>query len=1024
MKYLWILVVLFVCTAMLRAQEGEYPHPELEWNTIETEHFLIHFHRGAERTAAEVARIAEAIYEPITSLYQHWPDHRTSIVLRDHDDYSNGAAYFFDNRIEIWAPSLDFEFRGTHPWLLNVVTHEFTHIVQIQTAMKFGRRVPALYVQWLGYEAERRPDVLYGFPNVIVSYPLSGFLVPSWFAEGTAQYNHPDLKHDYWDSHRDMILRTAMLDDRMLSWEEMAVFGKTSLGNEQSYNAGFSIVQYIAETYGVEQLVAISKRLSSLPRTTIDGAISEVLGKSGAELYEEWKQAKLKLYQATLQRIASARVEGELLENEGFGNFYPAFSPDGSTLAYVSNRERDYLSLSSIYLLDLTTRERKKLLSGVRSALSFSPDGRYLYYSKLTRKNPFGSRLSDLFRLDLKEEEEERLTYGARAFNPAVSPDGTRIAFVFGSDGTLNLGLSDSAGRTVVSLTQFGNGEQVFTPAWSPDGKRIAFGFSTGHGQRIGIIDVGTRRLEILPGETDARNPCFSPDGRRLLYSEDVGGIFNIFELDLESRQTRQITNVLGGAFLPTVSRKGDVAFVLYTSGGYKISWIPAARQAHDGAGQDHRRTLAFVERDARSDAVANVEGLILRPYRNVYTTLTLIPVVRVDNYNPKNRGLDVLKTGLYFSSYDMVDKLSLFGGAAVNRRLERDLFFVFEYKDRLPLLYQLGLSPILSVELYNLTRRTRSSFELTPQIVSTDITYNLFEVNLSLRHTVIDERNDLRLTYTLSRYGADIGSFINPNTLTLNPGFRNRYFIGNSVTLTARHDGLIPSVDREINPAGRTVLMRYAYEFNKFNVDGDFEIRDGLLVPLYTQFTFQRIELFWSEHVALPLDRHTLTVAVRRAMIPGRRVDSFFDFYVGGFTGMKGYPFYALGGNDVAWLHLTYRFPLWTAINTRILQFYFTKLYGSLFGDVGNAWTGRTPPFGQWKKDAGFELRLEAFSFYAFPTRFFFAGAYGFDRFTRVINNSAVTYGKEWRFYLGVLFGFELGQLSTIRFPGVIYDH
>ena len=101
-----------------------------------------------------------------------------------------------DNKVEIWASSLDFDLRGTHNWLRNVVTHEFTHIVQIQTSLKLGRKFPAFYLQWLQYESERRPDVLYGYPNGIVSYPISGFSVPSWFAEGVAQYNRRELGYD------------------------------------------------------------------------------------------------------------------------------------------------------------------------------------------------------------------------------------------------------------------------------------------------------------------------------------------------------------------------------------------------------------------------------------------------------------------------------------------------------------------------------------------------------------------------------------------------------------------------------------------------------------------------------------------------------------------------------------------------------------------------------------------------------------------------------------------------------------
>ncbi|HCA81656.1 MAG TPA: biopolymer transporter Tol, partial [Bacteroidetes bacterium] len=400
-----IFLLLIIFTAPLLAQDDDYPRPDLSWQTIETAHFAVHFHNGAERSAREIAAIAEEVYGPITKLYQHEPDSKVHFIIRDHDDYSNGAAYFYDNKIELWAPALDFELRGTHPWLKDVVLHEFTHIVQIQTSMKLSRTIPAFYFQWLGYEAERRTDVLYGYPNVIVSYPLSAFVVPAWFAEGVAQYNHPDFTYDYWDAHRDMILRMYMLDGNPLTWDEMAVFGKTSLGNESSYNAGFSIVSYIAETYGAEKLHEISRALGAPLRVTIDGAISAVLGMTGQELYNRWKEKKIEQYRTIGSALDGQRVEGDLLESEGFGNAFPVFSPDGKTIAYVSNKGEDYFGLSSVYLYNLQLRTTRKLDIQVRSTLSYSPDGRYLYYSKLSRKNGFWAKLYDLYRYDLVEDE-------------------------------------------------------------------------------------------------------------------------------------------------------------------------------------------------------------------------------------------------------------------------------------------------------------------------------------------------------------------------------------------------------------------------------------------------------------------------------------------------------------------------------------------------------------------------------------------------------------------------------------------
>src|SRR5260221_11087455 len=492
------------------AQDDEFYHPELSWRTIETEHFYVHYHEGEERTARVVAKIGEEIYAPVTSLYNHKPDGKVSFVIKDYDDYSNGGAYFFDNKVEIWASALDFDLRGTHNWLRNVVTHEFTHVVQIQTALKFGRRIPSIYFQWFQYEHERRPDVLYGYPNGIVSYPISGYVVPSWFAEGVAQYNRKELGYDQWDAHRDMILRMYALDGNMLSWNEMSVFGKTSLGNESSYNAGFAFVRYIGERYGDEKLEAISRNLSSLTAVTIDGAIESAIGKNGSDLYDEWKEYLRKEYASRTAPLKGSLVEGKTVASVGFGNFFPSFSPDGKSVAYVSNKEADYFSLSSIYLYDIATQTEKLLKQGVHSNISWSPDGKKIYYSWTSRENDHWSNLSDLYVYDIGREEETRLTHGLRANAPSASPDGQRIAYVSGSDGTLNLYTMNNDGSDIRKLTEYVQSEQVYNPKWSPDGSAVLFEYSIKDGRDIALVPaVGGPPTFLLATPGDERNAVF-----------------------------------------------------------------------------------------------------------------------------------------------------------------------------------------------------------------------------------------------------------------------------------------------------------------------------------------------------------------------------------------------------------------------------------------------------------------------------------------------------------------------------------
>ncbi len=401
-----IFLLLLLNTTFLFAQWDRY-HPEYNWYTIKGKHVQVHFHEGAERTARLVAKIADEVWTPLTRLYKYEPE-AVHFVIKDIDDYSNGATYFFDNKIEIWASALDFELRGAHNWLRNVISHEFTHMVQIQASMKTTRRIPAFYLQFMNYEDKRRPDILYGFPNVIVSYPLAMVNVPSWFAEGTAQYMRKEFHYDDWDTHRDMILRCYALDNNMLTWNQMGVFGKTSLGNESVYNSGFALVRYIAQKYGEDKLRKISEKLGVIQNFTIDAAFEDVLGKDGNQIYNEWSNFLKSDYKKRSEKVLANLVEGKKIFNEGFGNFHPLFSKDGTKIYFLSNKGQDYLSLSSLYELDLKTGKERLLINDVHTTFSVLADTNKILYAKLSDDNKNWINIHDLYIYDLKTKEEKR----------------------------------------------------------------------------------------------------------------------------------------------------------------------------------------------------------------------------------------------------------------------------------------------------------------------------------------------------------------------------------------------------------------------------------------------------------------------------------------------------------------------------------------------------------------------------------------------------------------------------------------
>ncbi|UCE17527.1 MAG: PD40 domain-containing protein [Gemmatimonadota bacterium] len=1017
-----LLTVGVMCALQLQAHG--YNHPELNWRTFETEHFLIHYHEGVERTAGKAAQIAEEIYGPVTSLYDYEFEDKIHLIFRDDDDYANGITYYYDHKIVIWATSMDYELRGTSDWLWNVITHEFTHMVSLNAARKIYRQIPAFYFQYIDYQEEKRPDVFIGYPNRLVSYPFAMTVVPMWFAEGMAQCQAPSCSYDCWDSHRDMILRMAVLEGNMLSYDEMCVFGKSGLGNEQVYDHGYGLARYILDAYGPESLGKICRAMRPLHRINFDGATKRVLGKTGEDLYQEWVVKMRDTYEAVRRERGEPQIEGEMLTttDDGYLNIHPCWSPDGKSLVYLSNRGSDYSALG-LYLLTFPDRHAQKITGGISSPPSWSSDGTEIVYSKRNRPNRHGSRFNDLYIYTIGERRQKRISRDLRAKDPAFSADGRQIVFVSNSDGSNNLGIMNVDGSDIRYITNSDDGTQYYNPQWSPDGQRIVFSESKGTHRNIAMIapdGSDFRYLVVSPG--DDRDPCWTPDGKEIIFSSDIDGIFNLYSYSLENEQFSRLTNVLGGAFMPSYSSKKQISYASYSSKGYSLVVFADTFERHE---------VAFAQYDPSevAECVPNPGDpvdvtSVSEPYKMTFSSFFIYPRIAVD--------YGTLKGGFYFSNGDILEKQSLFAGAQMNRDKDLDLFILYEVRQ---------FAPTLFLEFYKQTRHEKiagiDSFYYEDQDYQTRLveyldqerSFNLNEANVGLRHNLnilplFSNNQEVSFTARYSSYAGDYQAiaknYVHPDTAeAFVDFFKYTYFKGFDFILSWKDRFLNGTFDEEINPsAGHNIELTYARLYHKFlDPENPFKLGTFGIQWIYRNYFYNRLTLDWEQYIPMPLDRHTLTAKLRAGIIRAGilddpEIDDFFNFFVGAIDGLRGYSYYSIEGKKMLLGRLTYRFPIFKSMGKQLLHLHFDKLYGAVFADAGNAWNGDKLDLWEFKKDVGAELRLETYSFYTYPTRVFFQAAYGFDRIVKEerVNGNVlrdVISEPGWRCYFGVLFGF-----------------
>jgi len=1101
-KSFWIILLFVALVGDVSAQEPiayyDYVRTDLDWYTIETDHFLIHYHAAengeGSRTARVVARIAEDVFEPITSLYDYRPDTKVSFILKDFEDYSNGAAYFFDNMIEIWSPALQTTFRGDHNWLRNVITHEFTHMIQVQKTMKAPRRLPFFYLQYLDYEKVLRPDVLYGFPNIIASYAVPVLNNPAWLAEGTAQFQREWLDYDRWDSHRDMLLRTQVRAGEQLSLEEMGGFySHTSLMRESVYNHGFAFTRYLADRFGEEGLKTLSASLGQWGNWNFEQAAKDAFGIRGEELYADWMRVLAEHYETTSHDAYSSP---KIIEEEGFHNYYPKFSPDGSQVVYLSNKGQDF-SRTSVWVQDLTGASSAQMILGettlgpsmtytcafghkvlatASGSVEWTSDGKGLIYAK-AHDTSMGHLYLDLYRYDLETKKSKRLTRDQRASHPAMSPDGKQIVFVQQDDGSTNLWLTtyqDDAPDPLQAspLTEFADGSQVTDPVWSPDGNWIYFGMSRGHGRDLYRIDVTGANLEpVLATENDERSPAFDSDGN-LLFASDQTGIFNLYRQD-SSGNTTALTDEEGGAFMPAVSGSGQLIYSRYEASGYKIATeeqLPGPASPSAYAVPEYLR--AFDSNEGQTEAQIKLNTLDdftikefsaeefeeeSEKYDPVFTSFSFLPVLRLDRYVSRKRDrTDVrlkdrtrgetlwrnTKVGLYAGTREVLGGLSFFGGLLIGPGsgsastpgdflapsnlldLERDAFIQVDYSRGLPFIKK-RWSPQLSVQLFNIRRNVENGLSIEefpctacfPETTTTDLTYNLWQVDF-LAKNKINRFMLLESGYRYSPYRVKTKSFFSRELGLSVPSSSSRYFIGRAYHTRFIFEMFAAHRDMNVVPQG--LRAEIGFDMERGRLLESFDIEDGILAPVYERSTVNRVSLSARGGMKLrgwPGEGvHGIGFRTRATAILGAEKDDFYNDYVGGLTGARGYPFYALGGNETLWFQASYMLPLLPRINKQFFFTYIDKVYLRLYADAAWAYSDGWPGVGEAKKDAGAELRFGLGSYYILPTAFFISATYGLDEFDFQLDEGFVTpdgqqsvqYGNSWQWHVGVLFGFD----------------
>ncbi|MEN3045006.1 MAG: hypothetical protein ABDH37_07330 [Candidatus Hydrothermales bacterium] len=484
-------LIFFILIFLLFSGINKIQYKDFDFKYLETEHFKIYYYSGGEKLADFASFYLEEAYPKFSDFFKVKVNYKIPVIIYNSPNDFRQTNVILEKLpegvggfTEIFKKRIVLPFNGSYSEFKHVLIHELTHVFEYE--LFYGR---------VGQ------NLLTGnVPNV-----------PLFVMEGLAEYLSKDEDAETRGFVRDLVINNLLPDLERFS----------TSGGYIVYRLGEMFFRFIEEKYGKEKVSEFIRNF--VAARNFEKNVKKTFGENINRLSDHFNwYIKEKFFRdfrgysfpyELAESVTDHTIEG------GFLNIGCAISPDGSKIAFISDRT----GFTDVYIKFRGRKKVKKIISGqknpslenlhlVRPSLSFSSDSRYLVF---------------------------------------VSSGGkSDVLFIF-----------DVEKNKTVKKREFLELDAVYEPSFSSQRKEVIFTGLKGGFSDIYVFNIETDQIfSLMEDKFDDRNPIFINDSLILFISdrnfEGKFGDYAVFSYNLKRGNLKRLTPYLGSIDDPFIYGK------------------------------------------------------------------------------------------------------------------------------------------------------------------------------------------------------------------------------------------------------------------------------------------------------------------------------------------------------------------------------------------------------------------------------------------------------------------------------------